>query len=95
MPISRRQWLAGSALVGPVATHAQPSSSTYQQFNPTIANAALRHTVTAVNGMAQSPIRDRRPFAAAYAMAELLFAHFEERLQEDARPALGSIGAAR
>jgi hypothetical protein len=78
MALSRRHWLAGSALVSPLAPHAQPPSSTYLQFNPTIAYAALRHTVTAVNAMAQSPIRDRRPFAAAHAMAELLFAHFEE-----------------
>jgi hypothetical protein len=78
MALSRRQWLAGSALVSPLAPHAQPSSSTYLQFNPTIANAALRHTVAAVNAMAQIPIRDRRPYAATHAMAELLFAHFEE-----------------
>ena len=78
MALSRRQWLVGSALVSPLVPHAQPSSSTYLQFNPTIAYAALRHTVTTVNTMAQSPIRDRRPFAATHAMAELLFAHFEE-----------------
>ena len=78
MALSRRQWLAGSALVSHLAPHPQPSSSTYLQFHPTIAYATLCHTVTAVNAMAQSPIRDRRPFAAVHAIAELLFAHFEE-----------------
>ena len=78
MALSRRQWLAGSALVSHLAPHPQPSSSTYLQFHPTIAYATLCHTVTTVNTMAQSPIRDRRPFAATHAMAELLFAHFDE-----------------
>jgi len=32
MTISRRQWLAGSALLGPLATHSQPPSRTDPPF---------------------------------------------------------------
>lgn len=78
MTISRRQWLAGSALLGPLATHSQPPSRTDPPFHPAIAQALLRHAVNAVNAMLQSPPRDPRPFAAAHAVAELVFAHFEE-----------------
>ena len=78
MTISRRQWLAGSALLGPLATHPQPPSRTDPPFYPAIAQALLRHAVNAVNAMLQSPPRDPRPFAAAHAVAELVFAHFEE-----------------
>jgi len=77
MTISRRQWLAGSALLGPLATHSQPPSRTDPPFYPAIAQALLRHAVNAVNVL-QSLLRDPRPFAAARAVAELVFAHFEE-----------------
>jgi hypothetical protein len=78
MAISRRQLLADSALVGPLATHLHPSSSSGQQCNPTIAKVLLRHTANAVNTMSQGPRLDARPFAAAHAVAELALTHFQE-----------------
>ena len=59
MAISRRQWLADSALLGPLATHLQPSSSRGQLCNPSIAKVLLRHTVNAVNAMSQMQTRSR------------------------------------
>ena len=76
--MSRRQLLAGSALVGALATDVQASSLRCQRFNPTIAKVLLRHTARAVNTMSQYPDLDARPFAAAHAVAELALIHFEE-----------------
>ena len=75
---TRRRWLAGSALLGPLATYAQPTSWAYQQFNPTIVKALLSHIVGAVNALAKSPSPDPRPIAATHAVTQLVFAHFEE-----------------
>ena len=76
MNISRRHWLAG--VITPIAS-AQPSSWKHQQLETSIVKAVLRHTVKAVNAMAESPPWDRHPFAATHATAEsLAFLHFEK-----------------
>jgi hypothetical protein len=81
MRIPRRQILAGFGLFTAHAT--QPQCCNQQQFSDIIPKTALKHSAKVVNYLTELPCssnhtRDALSVAAAHAISELAFDHFEE-----------------
>src|SRR3954452_17947489 len=78
MSISRRRCLLGSSLLGGILRPEKPPSWQYSRFSPGIAESALKRTVAVINELAVRHTCRGAPIAIVHALAEALFAHFDE-----------------